>query len=232
MDIVRIISVLGLGTVIEILPAAAAAAAIYWLIRRKKQKRIFGSDFKEIRKGSRLNETVRLLLLCWAVGAACMTLTPPNFWYNMWRMLTFQSFSFPAAEFHTWTFTPVWWTHFVTYSGHYLSGYSLYGRIIDSVENIVLFVPLGLGLPLVWKKASFPKTVLAAFIFTLTVEFVQAFIGRDGNVDDVICNTLGGVVGYLIYLLIKAVFPKFTEKCKISASELWENRLKPDNAPQ
>ena len=229
MDIRRLVSALGLNSVIEILPVTAAAAVTYWLIRRKKQKHIYGNDFREIRKESRSNEIVRLLLLCWAVGTVCMTLTPTNFWYQMWRMLTFRSFSFPAVEFHAWRYIPSWWTHFVTYSGHYFHGYSLYGQIINDVENIVFFVPLGLALPVVRKKANFPKTVLTAFIFTAAVEFIQPFIGRDGNVDDVICNTLGGIVGYLMYLAIKAIFPKFTEKCRTSAADLWRARLEADS---
>ena len=56
MDIRRIINVLGLNSIIEILPIIAVAAVTYWLIRRKKQKHILGNGFKEIRKKSRLNE--------------------------------------------------------------------------------------------------------------------------------------------------------------------------------
>ena len=230
MDIRRIISILGLNSVIEILPVILVTVVTYCLIRRKKQKYIFGNDFKEIRKKSRLNEIVRLLLLCWIIGTVCMTLTPTNFWYHFWRMLTFQSFSFPTVEFHSWRYVSIWWTHFITYSGHYLSGSSLYGQIINVIENIIFFVPLGFGLPIVWKKTNFLKTILIAFIFTFVVEFIQAFIGRDGNVDDMICNTLGGIVGYLIYLVIKAIFPKFVERCKTSAVDLWKESLNDQKA--
>lgn len=115
---------------------------------------------------------------------------------------------------------PLLWTHFVTYSGHYLSRFELILQIADNVENIALFVPLGLFLPVVSKKASFPKIALMSFAFTFFIEFVQPFIGRDGNIDDVICNTMGGILGFLIYLLIKALFPKFLEKCRLSAEDI------------
>ncbi len=222
IDIKRLISLLGIRTAAEVFPVIVLAALIYWLIRRREHKRLFGAEFADIRRRIRPNEIIRLLLLCWLVGTVCITLTPTDFWHQLWKMLTFRSFSMPAVTFRKWRLVPLLWTHFVTYSGHYLSRFELILQIADNVENVALFIPLGLFLPVVSKKVSFPKIALASFAFTVFIEFVQPFIGRDGNIDDVICNTLGGILGFLIYLLIKALFPTFLEKCRLSAEDINE----------
>lgn len=64
-----------------------------------------------------------------------------------------------------------------------------------------------------------PKNVFPPFIISLvvsvTVEFVQLNIGRSFDVDDIILNVLGGVIGYLIYVGLEAIYrhlPKTLQK--------------------
>ena len=80
-------------------------------------------------------------------------------------------------------------------------------------------MPLGLALPFVLKKENFGKVVLIGFIITLLTEFLQGFTGRVGGIDDIIFNTLGAAAGYGLYLLMRLIFPKFTEKCKTKADK-------------
>lgn len=87
--------------------------------------------------------------------------------------------------------------------------------IVEFSVNVALFVPLGLALPFVCKKLSLLKATLIGFSISFLIEFLQCFIdNRDSGIDDLICNTLGTVISYLLYLLIKRLFPKFTEKGK------------------
>lgn len=65
--------------------------------------------------------------------------------------------------------------------------------------NVLLFVPLGLFLPLLWRSFHRPKqTVLAGACLSLAIELLQLLNLRTTDVDDLICNTLGSLVGYLI----------------------------------
>lgn len=221
----RLVSVLGIQSVIEVLPIVLFAMFVYWLFRRKRQKKKFGQEFKIIRKQSRLNEIGQLLFLGWSVAVVCMTLTPTLFWSSLSDAIVDAILSKPfyikPVKFEKWNLVSVWWLHFVKYHCRYLYGVSLRGEIINMVENIFFFIPLGTGLPLLCEKISFFKVILSGFLCTVFIEFTQAFIGRDGTIDDVIYNTLGAIVGYLLFLLLKAIFPKFTEKCKISANDLW-----------
>lgn len=71
--------------------------------------------------------------------------------------------------------------------------------------NVFLFVPLGLALPFVFggrtgKRILF--TILAGLLLSVTVEAIQYFVHLGmTETDDVICNTLGTVIGSSAYLL-------------------------------
>lgn len=72
--------------------------------------------------------------------------------------------------------------------------------VIGYVLNIVMFVPLGFLVPLIWKrmgKASY--IILTGFAFSLLIETSQLLSYRGTDVDDLILNTLGAAVGFLLY---------------------------------
>lgn len=67
-------------------------------------------------------------------------------------------------------------------------------------------------------------------IFSFSIEFIQYFIGRSADIDDLILNTLGGMLGFGVYLMTdKWLFRKLNsqEKCAIPETgedtELEEN---------
>ena len=66
--------------------------------------------------------------------------------------------------------------------------------------NLLLFVPLGIFLPLLSKKyRSLLRILLSGFISSLCIEFIQFFIGRRADIDDVILNVIGVLFGFIIY---------------------------------
>ena len=80
--------------------------------------------------------------------------------------------------------------------------------MINVVGNIACFVPFGILLPINIKKfARLLSILLITFIFSVCIESIQ-LITRTGSfdVDDVVLNTLGGVLGYCIYKI--AIFIK------------------------
>ena len=71
---------------------------------------------------------------------------------------------------------------------------------IDTVLNIVLFVPLGFFLPLLYKKYSrISNIALTGFLFSLSIEIVQRFGRGSTDINDLITNTIGASLGYFIY---------------------------------
>ncbi|MGN0683556.1 MAG: VanZ family protein, partial [Oscillospiraceae bacterium] len=82
------------------------------------------------------------------------------------------------------------------------------------ILNVFMFVPFGFMLPILWKRANLLRVVLIGFLSSLFIEFVQGFMYRDSTIDDIVCNTLGALLGYILYLLIKRLFPNFVAKAK------------------
>lgn len=74
--------------------------------------------------------------------------------------------------------------------------------------NVLAFVPFGMTLPMLTPKCrNFFHIVLLGFDFSLFVETIQ-LISKVGSfdVDDLILNTLGAALGYLVYRLIRRYF--------------------------
>lgn len=72
--------------------------------------------------------------------------------------------------------------------------------------NIALFVPLGVFLPLLWRKFwAFLPTVCTGFGLSLLIELVQLFCGRATDVDDLIANTAGTIIGYVIAQILLSI---------------------------
>lgn len=80
----------------------------------------------------------------------------------------------------------------------------------NTIGNIVLFVPLGILLPLLATRfRSITKVILAAACLSLsieTIQFVLRFIGspRAVDIDDVLLNTLGACLGFAVYRMVSS----------------------------
>ena len=83
--------------------------------------------------------------------------------------------------------------------GVYLTALNLGG-------NIVAFVPFGLFLPMLMRRNSGWGVVLAGFLTSCLVEIIQLVSGLGTcDVDDIILNTLGVVVGLICYKIAHAI---------------------------
>lgn len=82
--------------------------------------------------------------------------------------------------------------------------------LLNLIGNIVLFLPLGILLPLVSSRSSLLKQVLlVAVCASSSIELIQLalrFVGnpRAVDIDDVILNTLGACLGFAFYKLLIA----------------------------
>ena len=76
--------------------------------------------------------------------------------------------------------------------------------IINIAGNIVAFMPLGFLLPAVSRKfAGVLRIILISLTATTTIEILQ-YISNVGitDIDDVILNLLGGLLGYFLFCII------------------------------
>lgn len=79
--------------------------------------------------------------------------------------------------------------------------------VVEKIPNVLLFIPFGFFIPIVFQKMrSFFKTTSISFALTFSIEFIQYFIGRSSDIDDIITNLLGAIIGYLIFQLFHKIF--------------------------
>ena len=69
------------------------------------------------------------------------------------------------------------------------------------IGNIALFIPFGLSLPLKYTKMrKFTYCIFVGFSFSVGIELCQLLLPhRQTDIDDVILNTLGTIIGYYLY---------------------------------
>lgn len=98
-----------------------------------------------------------------------------------------------------------------------ISDYMLNFWIRNIGGNLALLIPMGLFLPIFRDRFRNIKTMaLAGFSISITIEILQllsAFIGntRTFDIDDIILNTAGAIIGYGIFCLIRKKIANFLQ---------------------
>lgn len=85
--------------------------------------------------------------------------------------------------------------------------YKLGSRLFfkNVIGNIVLFIPYGIFTSMYTKIEKVFHAVCLVLFASVIVEVTQAMIGRVFDIDDIILNLIGGVVGFGIYSLISRI---------------------------
>lgn len=84
-------------------------------------------------------------------------------------------------------------------------------ELVDAVENILIFVPVGILVPLLVARASWWRVVAVGALFSLAIEvthFVTAHLlngGHIADVNDLLSNTVGGVLGFGLFSVLVRV---------------------------
>ena len=87
------------------------------------------------------------------------------------------------------------------------------GALRQIILNIIMFIPFGFLLPQVSKR-RFIGVMIFSLMFTLSIECTQllktyvSFSGRIFDVTDMITNFTGGVIGYILYAILRPLINK------------------------
>jgi glycopeptide antibiotics resistance protein len=167
------------------LPGAALTAAVWcvsWPFRLKRLERI---GLRSPRK----REVILLLFIAFCGGMAAATLTPPDF--NLWDFVRFgysgQFFSRGNVNWHV--FIEI--KRALAYFPLYFWG------------NLVLFTPFGFFPALLFRNSRWYKTIIVAIAVTAFIEGWQMLVGRTFDVDDLLLNAAGAIMGWLLWLILK-----------------------------
>ena len=142
------------------------------------------------RKKRPVREMAMLLFFLYSVSIFSQTIVPA-FWLEGVRI------GVAANAYQSNNLTP-----FVTISTYVEQLQGPFSRIAfyNLAGNVVLFVPFGFFIPLVWRSfRKWGRMFAVALAIPLFIEGVQYFIGRSTDIDDVILNTLAVLIGYVLY---------------------------------
>ena len=74
-------------------------------------------------------------------------------------------------------------------------------EITSHILNVIMFMPLGFLLPCIWGNfRNIWKTICIGFFMSLAIEVSQLFCYRVTDINDLITNTAGTLVGYCVWI--------------------------------
>lgn len=105
----------------------------------------------------------------------------------LFQVVTFQD----VSNFGTNNFTPF----------KEISRYTFGSRLFikNIIGNMLMFVPYGFFVSYYGKITDWKHSFCMVLIASLVIESTQLAIGRVFDVDDILLNIIGGMIGYLIY---------------------------------
>lgn len=84
--------------------------------------------------------------------------------------------------------------------------------IFNVIGNIVIFIPFGYFVSGYVKANKVSHILFISVITSLTVELVQLQIGRSFDIDDILLNVVGSIMGFLLFIGLTAIkkhLPRF-----------------------
>lgn len=82
------------------------------------------------------------------------------------------------------------------------------------IGNIALFIPFGYFMSDKLKAKKTTHIIIISAIISLTAELIQYKIGRAFDIDDVLLNVTGAIIGYFVYTIIQQIKHKLPNALK------------------
>ena len=147
-----------------------------------------------------------MLLLFWMFCGAMALLTLFPRWVVPSLVDVWNGYRWNAGEYPFFTMGTVSLTPFGT----------LYDPFIF-LGNVVMFLPFGFLVPLLWRRTGWGSALLLGVCITFFVESCQLLVGRAFDVDDLMLNALGVLAGYGIWRLWRRLAPDWA--CRLWCRE-------------
>lgn len=176
------------------IPAFIITFVVFSMVRVKffSHRKINSSGFREF---------LLSLFAGYLAFLVIMLFTPNSYIANSGINLTNENFDF-VGNFKDRITSGAWGVNLVPFRT--IKNYIKYSGFLHTMTNImgnvIIFVPFGILLPEIFSKArSLSKILVITFFTSFFVEFIQFFIGRSVDIDDLMLNVLGSVIGYFIW---------------------------------
>lgn len=97
--------------------------------------------------------------------------------------------------------------------------------------NILMFMPIGVLAPFISRKLQRLFSIsLLGLLISLGIETMQLFLGRGTDIDDLLLNTIGTILGYALFRLLLSINPGLRMKTGITLKKNGKKRKK-DSTP-
>lgn len=182
----------------RMIPGILAALILFLCLRPWRKQRLAGLGLTS----SPLREGAMALFWMFCSGMMLLTLTPR--WFNLLSIIIDCPASLPAF------FTPgsINLTPLRTFGLEPWMLYILLG-------NMIMFLPIGFFAALLWRGATWKRMLLLGFLTTLFIECWQLLIGRAFDVDDLLLNTLGVLLGGLLCQALRRLAPDLIDQFQV-----------------
>lgn len=154
-------------------------------------------------KTSLLHEIGIIIFISFLIGLASQTILPdPNIQVddgdiNLSPFLVFKQ------TYHT-VFVDGYWSYF----------------LVNFLGNIFIFMPIGFFIPLLWNNKHYILiSIFSGFSISFLIEILQLFLPRRTDIDDLILNTFGTILGVICFYILNKRFPNFINRFKTTYNE-------------
>ena len=171
--------------VLNMIPYMIISIPIYLIIR-------FIVLNKNKKKINWYREVAMFIFAIFLMGLASQTIIP-KFEFGM------NGFSIVKSGIHKTNLIP-FKVLFETYNEVFVNGYINY-FLINFLGNIIMFMPIGFFIALLWNLSN-KKIIAIGFCLSLFIEICQLFLTRGTDIDDLILNTIGTILGLLLYRVL------------------------------
>ena len=167
-----------LETFLNVVPITIIVGIIYVIYRiiKIKKNKLSVNYFYEI---------VKFIFVCYLIGLINLVLVPSNLWSHFWFYV---KNGYSTGDSLGW------------FSGSFNFVPSLYKYLIKGELSIGTWIRdmlIGNMLPLVFKNINKKNIFVIAILITLSIEILQPIVGRSFDIDDIIMNFIGSIIGYL-----------------------------------
>ncbi len=133
------------------------------------------------------------------------------------EMLSFTFILYVLCLFYIVTFQDVSWSssNFIPFKEIFRYNFGTWSFFKNVIGNMLMFMPYGFFVAYILKLKKCKSIIGLSLVVSFAIETIQSCIGRVFDVDDIILNVLGAIIGFYIYKLIyriKSNLPDFLKK--------------------
>lgn len=188
--------------IVQVFPLALTVVIVYMLSWYSKARN------NKVELENIYVESAKLIFVFYFAGLIGLKMTTPNFWSHFWALVFHGRFDLSFQDFFSGAFS------FKPTIAFLLTGEMTSGVWVKTllIGNVIMFIPFGLLLPLIREQKTFRYVIKCCFFVSLIMEILQPILGRSFDVDDILCNVVGSIIGFCIFTVARSVSFAFSTK--------------------